>query len=130
RRDHRVQVGGLRYAIRPPRSRRSRGEDAGQGEGNAGTLPCRGEKIQRAAARQFDPDAYSSAAAERGGRPEGVHVFRRAPRHSERLRAEHLQRSYKITAEVTIPEGGAEGMIVTQGGRFAGYGFFLSKGEL
>jgi arylsulfatase len=39
-----------------------------------------------------------------------------------------LQRSYTITAEVTIPKGGAEGMIVTEGGRFAGYGFFLSKG--
>ena len=35
---------------------------------------------------------------------------------------------YTITAEVTIPEGGAEGMIVTQGGRFGGYGLFLSKG--
>jgi arylsulfatase len=41
-----------------------------------------------------------------------------------------LQRSYTITAEVEIPEGGAEGMIVTEGGRFGGYGFFLSKGEL
>jgi arylsulfatase len=39
-------------------------------------------------------------------------------------------RSYTITAEVTIPEGGAEGMIVTDGGRFGGYGLFLSKGEL
>src|SRR5262249_51317389 len=33
------------------------------------------------------------------------------------------------TADVEIPEGGAEGMIVTQGGRFGGYGLFLSKGE-
>jgi arylsulfatase len=41
-----------------------------------------------------------------------------------------LNRSYTITAEVTIPSGGAEGMIVTQGGRFGGYGLFLSKGEL
>ena len=41
-----------------------------------------------------------------------------------------LQRSYAITAEVEIPEGGAEGMIVTQGGRFGGYGLLLSKGEL
>ncbi|HUH48402.1 MAG TPA: arylsulfatase [Mycoplana sp.] len=40
-----------------------------------------------------------------------------------------LNKSYKITAEVEIPEGGAEGMIVTQGGRFGGYGLFLSKGE-
>jgi arylsulfatase A-like enzyme len=40
-----------------------------------------------------------------------------------------LDKSYTITAEVEIPEGGAEGMIVTQGGRFGGYGLFLSKGE-
>ncbi len=41
-----------------------------------------------------------------------------------------LDKSYTITAEVTIPDGGAEGMIVTEGGRFGGYGLFLSKGEL
>jgi arylsulfatase A-like enzyme len=41
-----------------------------------------------------------------------------------------LGRSYTIKAEVEIPEGGAEGMIVTEGGRFGGYGLFLSKGEL
>jgi arylsulfatase len=40
-----------------------------------------------------------------------------------------LNKSYSITAEVTIPEGGADGMIVTDGGRFGGYGLFLSKGE-
>src|SRR5262249_29778450 len=40
-----------------------------------------------------------------------------------------LDKSYTITAEVEIPQGGAEGMIVTQGGRFGGYGLFLSKGE-
>jgi hypothetical protein len=33
-----------------------------------------------------------------------------------------------ITAEVTIPKGGGEGMIVTDGGRFGGYALFLSKG--
>ena len=40
-----------------------------------------------------------------------------------------LDKSWSITAEVEIPEGGAEGMIVTEGGRFGGYGLFLSKGE-
>jgi len=39
-----------------------------------------------------------------------------------------LNKSYTITAEVEIPDGGAEGMIVTEGGRFGGYGLFLSKG--
>lgn len=40
-----------------------------------------------------------------------------------------IQRSYKITAELDIPGGGATGMIVTQGGRFAGYGLYLSEGR-
>jgi arylsulfatase A-like enzyme len=49
-----------------------------------------------------------------------------------------LNRSYTITAEVEIPqgralglssEGGAEGMLVTMGGRFGGYGLYLLKGK-
>ena len=40
-----------------------------------------------------------------------------------------FDKSYKITAEVEIPEGGAEGMLVTDGGRFAGYGFYLLGGK-
>jgi arylsulfatase A-like enzyme len=38
-----------------------------------------------------------------------------------------LDRDYTITSDVTIPEGGAEGMIVTLGGRFGGYGLYLSR---
>jgi hypothetical protein len=40
-----------------------------------------------------------------------------------------LNTSYAITAEVEIPEGGAEGMIHTNGGRFGGYGLYLLKGK-
>ena len=40
-----------------------------------------------------------------------------------------LNSSYTITADITVPKGGAEGMIVTSGGRFAGYGFYLLKGK-
>jgi Sulfatase-modifying factor enzyme 1/Sulfatase len=40
-----------------------------------------------------------------------------------------LDKDYTITAEVTIPEGGAQGMIVTLGGRFGGYGLYLLKGK-
>ena len=40
-----------------------------------------------------------------------------------------LDASFHYKAEVDIPQGGAEGMIVTQGGRFAGYGFYLLKGK-
>jgi arylsulfatase len=40
-----------------------------------------------------------------------------------------LNTSYTITAELEVPQGGAEGMILTSGGRFAGYGFYLLKGR-
>ena len=37
-----------------------------------------------------------------------------------------LDRDYTITANVTIPSGGAEGVIATEGGRFGGYALMLS----
>jgi len=40
-----------------------------------------------------------------------------------------LNASYTFTANVTVPDGGGDGMIVTQGGRFAGYGLFINKGK-
>jgi arylsulfatase A-like enzyme len=40
-----------------------------------------------------------------------------------------LDCSYTITAEIEVPQGGAEGMILTSGGRFAGYGMYLLKGK-
>ena len=40
-----------------------------------------------------------------------------------------LNTSYAITAEIEIPQGGAQGMLVTQGGRFGGWGFYLLKGK-
>jgi arylsulfatase len=40
-----------------------------------------------------------------------------------------LNSSYTITADITVPQGGAEGMILTSGGRFGGYGFYLLEGR-
>ena len=40
-----------------------------------------------------------------------------------------LNKSYTITAEVEIPQGGGEGMLVTLGGRFGGYGLYVLKGK-
>ncbi len=40
-----------------------------------------------------------------------------------------LNTSYTITADINVPEGGAEGMVVTDGGRFGGYGLYLLKGK-
>jgi len=40
-----------------------------------------------------------------------------------------LDTSYTITADIDVPQGGAEGMLLTSGGRFGGYGFYLLKGK-
>jgi arylsulfatase len=40
-----------------------------------------------------------------------------------------LNTSFTITADIEVPQGGAEGMMLTSGGRFAGYGFYLLNGK-
>ena len=40
-----------------------------------------------------------------------------------------LNTSYTITAEIDVPEGGAEGMLVDLGGRYGGYGLYLLKSK-
>jgi arylsulfatase len=40
-----------------------------------------------------------------------------------------LNCSYTITADIVVPQGGTEGVLLTSGGRFAGYGFYLLKGK-
>ncbi|MBX9758467.1 MAG: arylsulfatase [Beijerinckiaceae bacterium] len=40
-----------------------------------------------------------------------------------------LNTSYTVTADITVPETGGDGMILTSGGRFAGYGFYILNGK-
>jgi hypothetical protein len=40
-----------------------------------------------------------------------------------------LNKSFTITADIDVPQDGAEGMLVTAGGRFGGWGFYLLKGK-
>ena len=40
-----------------------------------------------------------------------------------------IGKSFSITAEVEVSQGGAEGMLNTLGGRFGGYGFYMVKGK-
>ena len=40
-----------------------------------------------------------------------------------------LNKSFKVGAEVTIPAAGADGVLVTQGGRFNGWGLYLLAGK-
>ena len=40
-----------------------------------------------------------------------------------------LNTSYTITADIDVSQDGGDGMIVTDGGRFGGYGMYLLKGK-
>jgi arylsulfatase A-like enzyme len=41
----------------------------------------------------------------------------------------YVARDFTITADINIPKGGAEGMLITEGGRFDGWGLYLLKGK-
>lgn len=40
-----------------------------------------------------------------------------------------LNKSWSITTYIDVPEGGAEGMVVTQGGLVGGYGLYIREGK-
>ena len=40
-----------------------------------------------------------------------------------------LNRSWRLTADIEVPDGGAEGMIVTHGGLVGGYGLYVRQGK-
>jgi arylsulfatase len=40
-----------------------------------------------------------------------------------------VAKSFTIAADVEVPQDGGDGMLVTLGGRFGGYGFYLLKGK-
>jgi arylsulfatase A-like enzyme len=40
-----------------------------------------------------------------------------------------LNTSYNFKVDIEVPQGDAEGMLITQGGRFGGYGFYLVKNK-
>ncbi len=40
-----------------------------------------------------------------------------------------LNKSFTITADIDVPQGGGNGMLVTAGGRFGGFGLYILKGK-
>lgn len=68
------------------------------------------------------------------GRPsltDGRDVFTytsRVTRIPEAAAPPTIGRSFTIEADLVIPDGGANGVLVTHGGRFGGYGLYLHKG--
>jgi arylsulfatase len=89
-------------------------------------------------AKKFNVYPLDSSAIERADpaiRPSltrGRNVFTYYPgmiRIPEGSTPDIKNKSYQITADVEIPEGGANGVLATQGGRFAGWGLLVLDGK-
>ena len=126
----RRHLGAFRPDQRLDAEQRCRGSQSRETQGAAGPVLGRGDEIPSAAARRLGLDAVHSAAAEhrRGAQRPSPIPNRSSAFLSERRRA-FSTRASSITADIDVPADGGSGMLVTQGGRFGGWGFYLLQGQ-
>jgi arylsulfatase len=82
----------------------------------------------------LDDRSMERAVAESAGRPTLIHgnsqlFFAGMGRLSENSVVNIKNKSFSVTAEVEVPDGGVEGVIVAQGGRFGGWSLYLKEGK-
>lgn len=83
----------------------------------------------------LDDRVIERANAALAGRPDlmagrtSLTVFEGMVGMSENVFINTKNRSHSITAEVQIPEGGANGVIIAQAGKFGGWSFYLKDGK-
>lgn len=90
------------------------------------------EEAEKYQVLPLDATTFSRMAVERPGFTAGRNVFTYkgvVEGIPSGVAPSLIASSYNFKAEVEIPDGGGEGIIVTQGGRFAGYGFYVLKGK-
>ena len=89
--------------------------------GKYNVLPLDDRRFER-----FNPDL--------AGRPQLVRgnsqlLFGAMGRLSENSVVVNKNKSFSITAELEVPEGGAEGVIISQGGAFGGFSLYVKDGK-
>jgi hypothetical protein len=82
----------------------------------------------------LDDRRYERFNADLAGRPQLVHgttqlLFGRMGRLSENSVVVTKNKSHSITAQVDVPKGGANGVIVAQGGAFGGFALYAKDGK-
>ena len=82
----------------------------------------------------LDDRSMERAVAESAGRPTLIHgnsqlFFAGMGRLSENSVVNIKNKSFSVTAEVEVPDGGVEGVIIAQGGRFGGWALYLKDGK-
>jgi len=84
-------------------------------------LPLDDRRVER-----FNPDL--------AGRPRLIKgnsqlLFRGMKRLAENCMLNIKNKSHSVTAQLQVPDGGAEGVIISQGGAFAGWSLYLKAGK-
>jgi arylsulfatase len=83
----------------------------------------------------IDDRLVERAVPEIAGRPTLIHgnsqqFFPGMGRLSENSVVSIKNKSFSLTAEIDVPPGGAEGVIIAQGGRFGGWAVYLKGGKV
>jgi Sulfatase len=82
----------------------------------------------------IDDRLVERANAELAGRPTLIHgtsqmLFPGMGRLTENSVVNVKNRSFSVTAEVEVPEGGVDGVVIAQGGRFGGWAVYAKDGK-
>ena len=130
RRAQRLQMGALQHCRGFLAEQRSRGKESREAEGAAGTLHGGGERNIRCS-RWIIPSSSACSPRDRARPPAG-------PSSPTRVKCPACRTAVCPTRSPSptpspprwkFPQGGAEGMLNTLGGRFGGYGLYLLKGK-
>jgi arylsulfatase len=115
-------------------------EDYSQANDLAAKMPGKLKEMQKLFAQEaakynvlpLNNDTFARAVAPRPSATAGKTVFVYTgvnPGINSSNAPNILGRSYKMTAEVDVPQGGGDGMIATMGGRWGGWGLYMLKGK-
>ena len=118
-------------------------EDFSQAVDVAGKYPKKLEELQELFISEaikydvlpLDDRTYARFNAAVAGRPDlmgdrtSLTLYEGMDRIMENAFINVKNRSHSITAEVEIPKGGGEGVIVCQGGKFAGWSLYMADGK-
>ena len=115
-------------------------EDYSQANDLAAKMPDKLKEMQKLFVQEaakynvlpLDNDTFARSLAPRPSATAGKTVFTYSgvnPGINSSNAPNILGRSYTMTADVDVPQGGGDGMLATMGGRWGGWGLYLLKGK-
>ena len=105
---------------------------SGEARRAAAPVPDRGHEVQRPAARRprrRAPDCPSSPAGPTLVQGDRQLLYGGMGRLSENSVVNIKNKSHAVTAEIEVPDGGAQGVIIAQGGSIGGWSLYLKDGK-